>query len=115
MVEKVVREHAGWGSTIVIDGWYLRPKWVSQLELDNVWSCWIVASAGVLEEREKKVAWYQDSTDPDRMLKNFLARSLWYNDLIMEQATEHQMTILFQTGQISVSELCERVLEETGS
>lgn len=113
MVKQVVRKHAKWGSPIVIDGWYLRPNWVAQLKLNNVWSCWIVASAAVLEEREKNVAWYRDSRDPERMLENFLARSLWYNDLIKEQATEHQMTILFQTGQKSVDELCKMVLEKS--
>ena len=115
MVERVVRKHARLGSPIVIEGWYLRPKWVAQLKLDNVRSWWIVTSTAVLEEREQQVAWYQESTDPERMLKNFLARSLWYNELIKKQATEHQMTILSQTGQQSVRKLCERVLEESAS
>ena len=85
LVEQVVRRHAKWGPAIVIDGWYLRPSKVAQLKLDNVWSGWIVASASVLEEREtKNVEWLHDSEDPKRMLENFLARSLWYNDLIKQ-------------------------------
>jgi hypothetical protein len=44
------------------------------------------------------------------MFENFLARSLWYNDLIKKQATELQMNILPQDGQTSVDELCELVL-----
>ena len=115
MVKQVVHKHATMGSPIVIDGWYLRPNWVAQLKLKNVWSGWIVASPAVLEEREKKVAWYQESTDPERMLENFLARSLWYNDLIREQATQHQMTILPQPGENSVEQLCHMVLENSGS
>ena len=110
MVEQVVRKHAAWGSPIVIDGWYIRPNWVAQLKLDNAWPGWIVASPEVLEKREKDVAWYQNSTDPERMLKNFLARSLWYNDLIKEQATELKMSILPQTGGTSVDELISMVL-----
>ena len=112
LVKRVIRKHAGWGSAIVIDGWHLRPSKVAQLEQKNVWSGWIVPLASVLEEREKKnVEWLQGSPDPERMLENFLARSLWYNDLIKEQATELQMNILLQEGEKSVEELCQLVLE----
>lgn len=69
-------------------------------------------SASVLEEREKKnVEWLKGSPDPERMLDNFLARSLWFNDLIREQATELQMNILVQGGERSVEELCQMVLD----
>lgn len=111
MIQRVVHKHANWGAPIVIEGWYLRPNWVAQLNLKNVWSCWIVTSAAVLEEREKAVTWYQGSTDPNKMRENFLSRSLWYNNLIKDQATAQNMTILFQSGQRSVDDLCERVLE----
>jgi len=114
MVRQVVRKHARSGSPIVIDGWYMRPSWVSQLKLANVWSGWIVASEAVLEERERKLAWYKESTNPERMRANFLARSLWYNNLIKEQATQYQMTILPQPGELSVSQLCDMVLEDLG-
>jgi len=114
MVEKVVRKHATSGSPIVIDGWYMRPSWVAQLKLKNVWSGWIVASPEVLKEREKKISWYQESTNPDQMLENFLGRSLWFNDLIREQAIKHHLTILLQPGDKSVEQLCNMVLEQSG-
>ena len=50
-IEKVIRNHATWGSPIVIDGWALRPKRVAELDLGNVTSLWLVAEASVLEER----------------------------------------------------------------
>jgi len=97
----------------VIDGWYMRPSWVAQLKLKNVWSGWIVASPEVLKEREKKISWYQESTDPDQMLENFLGRSLWFNDLIREQAIKHNLTVLLQPGDKSVDQLCNLVLEQS--
>ena len=45
------------------------------------------------------------------MLENFLARSLWYNGLIKEQATELRLNILQQNGQISVEDLCNVALQ----
>ena len=47
------------------------------------------------------------------MLENFLARSLWYNDLIKQQASELQMNILPQAGEMSVDELCEVVISRS--
>ena len=114
MVEQVVRKHAKSSSPIVIDGWYMRPSWVAQLKLENVWSGWIVASPEVLKEREKNISWYQESADPDQMLENFLGRSLWFNDLVREQAIKHHLTILFQPGDKSVDQLCNLVLEQSG-
>jgi 2-phosphoglycerate kinase len=112
MVEAVVRKYANRNSAIVIDGWHLRPDWVAQMELTNIWSGWIVTSAGVLEEREKKnVEWMKGSSNPEKMFRNFLARSLWYNDLIEAQAAKHQMEVLSQTGSTSVEEFCAQILE----
>ncbi len=53
-IEKVIRNHTTWGPRIVIDGWALRPKNVSRLDLRNVISFWLVADSSVLEERERK-------------------------------------------------------------
>jgi len=114
MVEQVVHRHAISKSPIVIDGWYMRPSWVAQLNLKNVWSGWIVAAPDVLKEREKNNSWYKESTDPDQMRENFLRRSLWFNDLIREEATKHHLAILFQSGNKSVNQLCNLVLEQSG-
>jgi hypothetical protein len=78
----------------------------------HIWSGWIVISPSILVEREKKnLQWMQGSSDPERMLENFLARSLWYNDLIKEQASELDMNILLQTGDASVGDLGKMILE----
>ena len=77
LVERVVRLHARGESAIVNDGRHMRPRMVAQMELDNVWSGWIVPSNSVLEERESKnVEFVRNSTNPQRMLQNFLVRSL---------------------------------------
>jgi 2-phosphoglycerate kinase len=110
-VEKVIRNHATWGSPIVIDGWALRPTKVVLLDLSNVKSVWLVADPSVLREREKQNRdFVRDSPEPDRMLENFLARSIWYNDLIQGQATELRLKTIKQDGATSVEQLCDMVL-----
>ncbi|MEZ4649764.1 MAG: hypothetical protein R3E97_13455 [Candidatus Eisenbacteria bacterium] len=110
MVERVIRFHASGGSRIVIDGWYMRPSWVGALGLTNVRPHWIHAAESVLRERESRLPWYQESSDPTRMLENFLGRSFWHNALIREEATRHGMSILEQPGDRSVEALCDEIL-----
>jgi hypothetical protein len=44
------------------------------------------------------------------MLRNFLARSFWYNDLIQREASEYNLPIIKQDGSRSVESLCDEVL-----
>lgn len=111
-VKSLILKHATWApSPIVIDGWHLRPSRVAELALPGLWSGWIVISPSVLVEREKKnLEWFQGSSSPEQMFENFLARSLWYNNLIREEASKLQMNILPQAGDTTVDDLCNMIL-----
>ncbi|MEL7435995.1 MAG: hypothetical protein AAFN11_18770 [Chloroflexota bacterium] len=112
MVERLIRKYVKRDAGIVIDGWHIRPQWVAELALDSVVSCWLVVEPSVLEARERKQsAFFEGSANPEKMFENFLGRSLWYNALIEEQASQLGMKILRQTGNKSVYELCEEVID----
>jgi 2-phosphoglycerate kinase len=112
IVDKIIRTHAAaWGSPIVIDGWAMRPAWVAAMKLDNIVSFWLVVDHEVLEQREAaNTDFLNTSTDPARMLRSFLARSFWYNDLIQAEASEHSLPIIQQDGSRSVESLCDEIL-----
>jgi 2-phosphoglycerate kinase len=112
-IKSLILKHTRWApSPIVIDGWHLRPNRVAELNLQNIWSGWIVISPTVLIEREKKnQKWLQGSTSPERMLENFLARSLWFNELIKDQASALHMKVLPQSGDVTVVDLCNMILD----
>lgn len=94
-VEPVMRKHATWGTSIVIDGWHLRPNRGSQLGLGGVWAGWIVAAPAVIETRERQNrGWMQGSRDPERMLENVLARSLWFNEPVQTEANKPGRSLL---------------------
>jgi len=112
-VKRVIRKHAMMGDGIVIDGWHLLPSRVAELKLDNVWTGWIFIEPEVLEAREKSGNWYQNSSNPERMFENFMARSLWFNTLMKEEASRLNMNILYQDGNKSVDDLCNMVLENS--
>ena len=116
LVRRIVEKHAGWEpSPIVIDGWHLRPQRVAELqeelEAGRVWAAWLVAAPEVLQKREEaNTEWMKGSTDPDRMLRNFLARSLWFNQLVKEEAVEHGFPVIHQPGAVPAETLCDEVL-----
>ena len=98
-VERTIRNHATWGTPIVIDGWHLRPEWTQSLNLEEVSAHWLVIEPDVLEARERKnVDFVSMSDDPQQMLHRFVARSLWYNDLIEKLASQSDRRPDFATG-----------------
>lgn len=113
MIKKVIKKYTALKRSIVIDGWHIRPSWVKQLNLDHVWAGWIVISPDVLEQRERQMGagFLKGSSNPEKMFRNFMARSLWYNNLMKEEAATLKMNILPQDGSKSVNELIEMVLE----
>lgn len=109
-VERTIRNHATWGSPIVIDGWHLRPEWAQQIELSGIKACWLVISPQVLEERERQNQEFFSSSDNSKqMFERFLARSLWYNTLIETQAESMGELVLRQDGMQTVDDLCDLV------
>ena len=74
-----------WGPSIVIDPLVSEavPGW-PELKLRNVWSGWIVAidhrPGGTRKDQYRMDAGFRRSGTDARI--DFLARSLWYNDLI---------------------------------
>lgn len=113
-VKNLITKHFNWTTTpIVLDGCHLRPHLVAELDNDNLDSNWLFISPESLEKRERENdAWTNGSSDPDRMFRNFMARSLWYNDLIKQEAEELEMTVIHQTGGIAVDDLCDAILEK---
>ncbi|MEJ2665977.1 MAG: AAA family ATPase [Deinococcales bacterium] len=119
MVKVVIEKYASApGAAVVIDGWHIRPSYVAELDPDpdNVWAAWIVPAREVLEARERALMleFYSHSSDPERMLGNFLGRSYWFTDLVEKEATELGMNVLRQPGDATVDDLCDRVLEDLG-
>ena len=67
----------------------------------------------VLTAREQaNTAWLKGSEDPQRMLANFLMRSFWRNELVLEQARSAGLPVLEQDGSLTASQLVDEVLGE---
>ncbi|MEJ2758007.1 MAG: isopentenyl transferase family protein [Anaerolineales bacterium] len=113
IVERVIRRHIRSGTSVVIDGWHIWPEFVTRLTVEGVSAAWIVVDLQVLEARERaNTGWLEGSADPEKMLRNFLGRSLWFNQFFETQAKAYGMKILMQNGTKSVGELINLILDE---
>ncbi len=106
VVERVISSHIESRAPIVIDWWLLSPKTVGQLEDKRIASIWLHIDADALEQRERSNTEYLARfADPERMLTNFMARSLWRNDLVAAQAAAARLPTLELTGRETVDEM----------
>lgn len=111
----VIRHHVANGPPIVMDGWFVTPADLRALASPAVQGVWLVTTEQVLRERERRLtSFYGQSADPERMLANFLARSLWHDRRLRESAAENGEGVLEQDGTLSAQDLCDRVQSRLG-
>jgi len=112
-IRHVVRRRRKADEPIVIDGWYFHPIYIPDLGIDQVHSYWLHVDRAELERRERILHKpFTNTSEPEKMLQNFLARSYWYNDLVKEEAEELGLPILNQDGTKSVDELVNEVIRQ---
>ncbi|MDX1658169.1 MAG: AAA family ATPase [Nitriliruptorales bacterium] len=110
-LERVALSHLQTKAGVVIDWWLLRPETVLAMGHDRVASLWLAIDPDVLWERERQNTDFLDAADdPERMLDNFMARSLWRNDLVHRQASSLGLPLLSITDQ-TVAELTAQALD----
>ncbi len=114
VVERVVRSHLASAAPLVLDWWLLSPTQVASSGLP-VASAWLHVDPRVLDGRERSlVSFREGSVDPERMHANFMARSLWRNDLVVREATAADLPVIHQDGTRSVPDLVAEVLRSIG-
>ncbi len=97
-LERVIRNHAGWGTPIVLEGWGLLPEKVANLALDNVLSIWLVGENDVFDQRVQHESKFFDATSMKEVfIEKFIGRSLWYNNFLREEAGRMKMNLI-ETG-----------------
>ena len=109
---RVIQSHANTKAPTAIDWWLLSPAKVDELAEESATSIWLHVEPDVLEARERRnVGFLAASADPERMLSNFMARSLWRNELVAEQARALGMPVLSQSGDETVDDLVAAALD----
>ena len=110
-LERVIHSHLNLKGPIVLDWWLFSPSKVAALG-NEVGSLWIWIEPDELERRERVLAppFVEGSDDPDRMMANFMARSLWRNDLLRTEAQALGLPVLIQDGTKGVDSLVDEAV-----
>lgn len=115
VVERVLRYRQLGRSPVVVDWWLLDPHHVVSAAPDGTAAVWLHVDADVLLRRERaNEDFFGLSSDPDRMLDNFMARSLWRNEYVKDAATCVDLPVIHQDGGRSVDELTNEVISRLG-
>ena len=84
---KLFENHSTWDSETIIEGWALRPSYVSKLTGD-ISGIFLLSEDSLIEKRIRANDFSVGSSDPEKMIQNYLERSLWYNRLIRDQVIQ---------------------------
>ncbi len=111
VLERVIRRHGNDKAPIVMDWWLFDPDKVAAISNDSIRSIWIRIDPDELDRRERRLTDFRGgSSDPERMHANFMARSLWRNQLIAERAAALGLPLIHQPGHRSVDDLTDEAL-----
>jgi len=109
-IERVIAKRVRFGMPAVIDGWYLEPWRVAQL--DGVHPVFLHIDPEVLTARERA---NKDFFGGDEhKLTNFMSRSLWWNERARTEAGQHGFPVIHQDGTKSVDALIDETLALCG-
>lgn len=83
-LQTLFRNHSTWGTAAIIEGWALRPGYISQLS-GNIAGLFLLASDALLEERVRSSGFSAGASDEEMMIQQYLGRTLWYNAQLRDQ------------------------------
>jgi len=99
------------GAGVVMDWWLFHPAKLAAMDNQAVVPVWLGIDPAALDRRERRVVDFRrGSTNPERMHANFMARSLWRDQLVRREAARHGQLLLEQPGHRDVTDLVSAVL-----
>jgi chloramphenicol 3-O-phosphotransferase len=111
-IESVIREHATWASSAIIEGWALLPDLVAKLDLSGVAAVWIEVPDSVLEARVRaNPAFYAGASNPDLMIRQFTRRSVDFGFVLRTQTSALQLPLVRLSGSETPEEASRALLE----
>jgi 2-phosphoglycerate kinase len=107
---RLIDIHSTWGTPIIIEGWALYPKIMNEIENQSVKSVWLIANKSLFENRFlNNIEFYQLAVNPKTMKENYLYRSLWHNDYILEQCKLKKQSYILVSENMSVDDILKKI------
>ena len=111
-IEGVIKSHITREIPIVIEGYGLWPEEIKNLDLNNVGMAWLVADEALLEKRTRNIKpMFEGASDEERMIQNYLGRSIWYNTQVIEAADRLGIQTIKISDDLSAKDLSDVLLD----
>ncbi len=109
------RNHSTWDTPTLIEGWALRPSYVSQLSGD-ISGLFLLSDDTLLEERPRSSGFSAGASDEEKMIQKYVERSIWYNMQLRELVPHQGLKSLSISSKMLPEEIaddCMRLLCNT--
>jgi len=111
-IRGVIEAHLSWARPAIIEGWGFFPKDVRELTERQARAFWLVADREVLENRLRaQDTFWSSASNPDLMFAQYLARSLWIDQYIRQEAKSHGSRLVDVCADLSAIDIANRCLE----
>lgn len=109
-IQRLIEIHSTWGSPIIIEGWAIYPDIMEKIRSDSISAIWLITDESLLRKRLIDNAnFYKNAVDPIAMRENYLSRSIWHNNFLLEQCKKKNQKFLLLSGRESLDELFARI------
>lgn len=107
----IIQNHSTWGTATIIEGWALRPDYVTQLSGD-IDGLFLVADDILIENRVRSSNFSERASDKDTMIRKYIERSLWYNSYIRTQVAHLSLKQISISGEMQPEEIADKFIEK---
>ena len=94
-----------------MEGWALYPSQFKEKN-DNVFSVWLIADSNLLKNRIiANRDFYMNAKEPEKVIGNYLYRSEWHNQTILEQCRAGSHNYILVKEESTTEETVSSVLD----
>lgn len=109
-IMRIIDIHSTWGNPIVLEGWALYPVNVALLLSNDIKAVWLIAENGLLKKRyDQNPGFSEKSGNPQQMKENYLHRSQWHNEILLEQCLQYGQPHIFVHDNMTSDEIADKI------
>ena len=112
-INRLIEIHSAWGrgKPMIMEGWALYPNNLKNTN-ENVFTIWLVADKNLLRTRFiANESFYKNARDPEKVIENYVFRSEWHNNLILEQCKANNQVYILVKEDSSTDEIVASILK----
>lgn len=111
-ISRLIDIHSTWGNPLIIEGWAIYPELLKNIDCTFVDSVWLISDKKLLEKRlETNINFHSQTNESHKWLEKYLARSLWHNNLLLQQCKLQNKKYLCVNGDESPDDLIETIFQ----